>query len=485
MLLSNLQNTGFELLVPATLICSFLHCEKRWETMLVKQHVLLLLRIQRQEEQERRIRTTAENMQVCRIGGNSFCCCSSIQKAMEIHKAHVYHEEQISKQDVSETEQLKNYMMYLKFELSSGDPSRVQILYERAVTDFPLSSDLWLDYTCHLEQTLKVPEIVTCAYSRAARNCHHASELELATVYEQSLLCSFSSFEEYLNLFLTRIHFRPKEHKWSVAYVCLLGSFGVRAGKRSTAARGVWESLLKISGSMLEAWEAKGSWEPVQKIIQDICLSSLSFEREFGTPDDYDHVVKKVTPRLEELQLFKQQQEARLVAESVPRGDDNPGKKPSQKRKTGTRQTDEQPTPKRQVVQRLVYSIFISNLHLQASYPISRVWISLLDFTNAENLSKALAKNKKILLGKKELGDKRTRTTATESGTMEDPKISTEHSKESGAPLPASAIAVEGDLPRNLARPLGWTKSVTGKEEENDEIPKSNDEFRKMLLKKR
>ena len=45
---------------------------------------------------------------------------------------------------------------YLKFEQSFGDPARVQVLYERAVADFPVSSDLWLDYTRYLDKTLKV-----------------------------------------------------------------------------------------------------------------------------------------------------------------------------------------------------------------------------------------------------------------------------------------------------------------------------------------
>lgn len=48
---------------------------------------------------------------------------------------------------------------YLKFEQSSGDPARVQILYERAVADFPISSDLWLDYTLYMGKTLKVSSL--------------------------------------------------------------------------------------------------------------------------------------------------------------------------------------------------------------------------------------------------------------------------------------------------------------------------------------
>lgn len=44
----------------------------------------------------------------------------------------------------------------MKFEQTSGTPARVQVLYERAIADFPISSDLWLDYTRYLDKTLKV-----------------------------------------------------------------------------------------------------------------------------------------------------------------------------------------------------------------------------------------------------------------------------------------------------------------------------------------
>lgn len=37
-------------------------------------------------------------------------------------------------------------------------------------------------------------------------------------------------------------------------------------------------------------------------------------------------------------------------------------------------------------------------------------------------------------------------------------------------------------VPRNV-RPLGWIDKKKKTEEETDEVPKSNDEFRKMLLK--
>lgn len=52
----------------------------------------------------------------------------------------------------------------LDFEESFGDPARVHSLYERAITDFPVSSDLWLDYTRYVDRTLKVLGF-TCYYS--------------------------------------------------------------------------------------------------------------------------------------------------------------------------------------------------------------------------------------------------------------------------------------------------------------------------------
>ncbi|GKV14978.1 hypothetical protein SLEP1_g25779 [Rubroshorea leprosula] len=60
---------------------------------------------------------------------------------------------------------------YLKFEQSSGDPARVQILYERVITEFPISSSLWFDYTRYLDKTLKFGSVVRDVYSRATRNC--------------------------------------------------------------------------------------------------------------------------------------------------------------------------------------------------------------------------------------------------------------------------------------------------------------------------
>ncbi|PNY10159.1 squamous cell carcinoma antigen recognized by T-cells 3-like protein [Trifolium pratense] len=102
---------------------------------------------------------------------------SAYQKAVEMYNARIHLEEQISIQHISDSERLQQYMNYLKFEQSTGTPARIQVLYERAITDFPLSPDLWLDYTRYLDKTLKVGKIVSNVYSRATKNCPWVGEL--------------------------------------------------------------------------------------------------------------------------------------------------------------------------------------------------------------------------------------------------------------------------------------------------------------------
>ncbi|KAJ9174854.1 hypothetical protein P3X46_013455 [Hevea brasiliensis] len=342
---------------------------------------------------------------------------SAYQKAMEMYNDRVQYEEQVSKQDISETEKLQNFMNYLKFEKSAGDPARVQVLYERAITDFPISNDLWLDYTRYLDKTLKAGNVVRDVYLRATRNCPcvgelwvrylltlergRASEKEISDVFAKSLQSTFSTLEEYLDLFLTRIDGLRRrilfgsEAENVLNYSLIRETFQfasdylspqlknsdgllrlhaywslleLNLGKDLVAARGVWESLLKISGSMLEAWQGYiameiklGHIKEARSIYkrcyskrfpgtgsEDICHCWLRFEREFGTLEDFDHALQKVTPRLEELQLYRMQQESKAFAASTEQKDNPIKKNVREKRKGGPESTDEQSPAKRQ-----------------------------------------------------------------------------------------------------------------------------------------
>ncbi|KAG2396416.1 uncharacterized protein HKW66_Vig0226910 [Vigna angularis] len=296
---------------------------------------------------------------------------SSYQKALEMYNARFHLEEQILSLNVSDSEKLQHYMNYLKFEQSYGMPARIQVLYERAITDFPISLDLWLDYTRYLDNTLKVGNIVSNVYSRATKNCPwvgelwirymlslergHTSEKDLSEIFEKSLQCTFSTVEEYLDLFLTRVdglrRRMTSSSKEDLEYKIIRETFErasdylsphlkntegllhlymywarleTKLGKDVTAARGVWENCLKICGSMLQSWtgyiamevelghinEARSIYKRCYSKrlsgtgSEDICHSWLRFEREFGTLEDFDHASLKVRPRLKKIAYF-------------------------------------------------------------------------------------------------------------------------------------------------------------------------------------
>jgi hypothetical protein len=58
----------------------------------------------------------------------------------------------------------------LQLEKAQKDPARVQLLYERALAVFPVTSDLWLQYTRYLEAVLKVPALINKVRGRQILN---------------------------------------------------------------------------------------------------------------------------------------------------------------------------------------------------------------------------------------------------------------------------------------------------------------------------
>ncbi|CAL1385168.1 unnamed protein product [Linum trigynum] len=364
---------------------------------------------------------------------------SAYEKAMEMYNARVGFEEQICMKGISEEEKLQRFMNYLTFEKSDGDPARVQVLFERAVAEFPVSSDLWLDYVRYMDSTLKVGNVVRDVYMRASRNCPwvgelwvryllalergHAPEEDISAVLGRALQYTFSTLEEYLDLFLTRVdglrrrilsgrdkegvldfslvretfqasiswaYYRrllcfvlivPHMEEYASDYLSpqlkntdsllRLHAYWARLelnlGKDLVAARGVWESLLKTCGSLMEAWQGYITMETELGHIsearsiykrcygkrlagtgsEDICHSWLRFEREFGTLEDFDLAVQKVTPRLEELQLYKMQQELKTPVATVGQKENPVPKNAREKRKGGSNIIDEQSPAKR------------------------------------------------------------------------------------------------------------------------------------------
>jgi len=85
-----------------------------------------------------------------------------------------------------------------------------------------------MGYTSYLDRTLKVPYVLRSVHYRATRNCTwvgepwthyllsleriHASE-ELQHVFERAVQCSFPTIQEYLNVYLTRVHSLRQDFK--------------------------------------------------------------------------------------------------------------------------------------------------------------------------------------------------------------------------------------------------------------------------------
>ncbi|XP_073287671.1 uncharacterized protein [Primulina huaijiensis] len=580
------------------------------------------------------------------LDGLSSNVVSAYQKALEMLIARAHHEEQVSQKNV-ESEKLQEYMVYLKFEHAFGDPARIQILYERALAEFPVSSDLWFDYTQYLDKTFKTSRIVRDVYYRATRNCPWVGELwvryllslersngsveELSTAFERSLRYSFSSYDEYLNIYLTRVdglrrrfstslqnengmdyavirnvfqrasdHLAPDlKNTYSLLHMhSYWAHLELHVGKDSTAARGVWEGLLKISGSMLEAWQGYIAMEIEMDQInearslykrcyskrfpgtgsEDICHSWVRFEREYGSLESFDAAVQKVTPRLQELQLFMLPQESKNIGAATDEKE-NSKKSAREKRKPVSNSIDEQPpvkrrkdmdqkfktrekdedhtrytvevtevakvnnntvessnketkdhSPKKPVPFDDQCTAFISNLSLESTEGDLRNFfgvdggvvdiriltdkftkksrgLAYVDFTNDARLAAALEKNKQSLLGKRLSilkSDPHQGRKKRVAGNANKPKNmgeldSPEASKGRRGSQPQSVSKAHKEdvqltgrntfaVPRNV-KALGWNSSDRGKppakgvREEGDEIPKSNDEFRKMFLK--
>ncbi|CAN1352407.1 Squamous cell carcinoma antigen recognized by T-cells 3 [Linum perenne] len=348
------------------------------------------------------------NAESCDLDGIAANVVTAYHKAMQMYNVRVEYEGQIVL-NMSDGEKLQRFM-------SVGDPARVQVLYERAIAKFPVSSDLWLGYLRYMDRTLKAGNVLKDVYSRASKNCPwvgeiwvcyllalergHAPEKDISAVFERALQCTFSTLEEYLDLFLTRVDglrrriLSQSEEEGNLDFSLVKETFEyasgylspqlkntnsllrlyaywarleLNLGKDTVAARCVWESLLKMCGSMLEAWQGYitmevelGNIAEARSIYkrcygkrfagtgsEDICHSWLRFEREFGTLEDFDHAVQKVTPRLEELQFYKIQQE--LKPSAITTGlKENPVKKNAyEKRKGGSNITDEQSPAKR------------------------------------------------------------------------------------------------------------------------------------------
>ncbi|KAH9750147.1 EMBRYO DEFECTIVE 140 [Citrus sinensis] len=192
------------------------------------------------------------------------------EKEKQVQRIRCIFHRQLSVPLANSSATLLAYKYTWKYEQSSGDPGRVQLLYERAITDFPVSSDLWLDYTRYLDKTLKVGNVVRDVYSRATKNCPWVGELWVRSLL--SLECGRAYEEEistYLDVLLARIDglrrriLFSSEVEGALDYSLIRETFQCASDYLSEQMKNT-NGLLRLyayCGTMLEAWQSYISME--------------------------------------------------------------------------------------------------------------------------------------------------------------------------------------------------------------------------------
>ncbi|XP_043252724.1 squamous cell carcinoma antigen recognized by T-cells 3-like isoform X2 [Colletes gigas] len=136
--------------------------------------------------------------------------------------ARLPYEEKIVSSD-AESELLDSYKAYLLHEKQNGDPGRICVLYERAVTDLSLEVSLWLNYLTYLEENIKIESVLDQVYQRASRNVPWCAKiwqkwmksyekwgkptLDVQALLENALRAGFSTAEEYRNLWIAYLEY--------------------------------------------------------------------------------------------------------------------------------------------------------------------------------------------------------------------------------------------------------------------------------------
>ncbi|KZC14699.1 PREDICTED: squamous cell carcinoma antigen recognized by T-cells 3-like [Dufourea novaeangliae] len=132
-----------------------------------------------------------------------------------------YEEKVVSSQD--ESELLDAYKAYLRYEEHKGDPGRIIVLYERAVTDLSLETSVWLGYITYLEEKIKDQSFLDPLYRKASRNVPWCATIwqkwmrscekwdrpiiEVQTILENALAAGFSLPDDYRNLWMTYLEY--------------------------------------------------------------------------------------------------------------------------------------------------------------------------------------------------------------------------------------------------------------------------------------
>ena len=215
----------------------------------------------------------------------------------------------------AECELLDAYKAYLLHEKQNGDPGRVTVLYERAVTDLSLEMSLWLDYLTYLEESIKIESLLEQLYQRASRNVPWCGTiwqkwirsyekwgkpvLEVQSLLENALIAGFSTADDYRNLWMTYLEYlRRKVDPYSTeeakqletlrntfnrACEHLAKAFGLEGDPNCTVLQ-YWARTEAIHANNME--KARSLWADIlsqgHSVTASYWLEYISLERCYG-----------------------------------------------------------------------------------------------------------------------------------------------------------------------------------------------------------
>lgn len=85
---------------------------------------------------------------------------AAAQRSQEAADLRAANEEAVAAGKPADANLLAAYMAYIALEKAQKAPARVQLLFERVLTSFPVTSQLWLQYGRYLEAEIKVHDLI-------------------------------------------------------------------------------------------------------------------------------------------------------------------------------------------------------------------------------------------------------------------------------------------------------------------------------------
>ena len=237
---------------------------------------------------------------------------------------------------------------------AKSDPAHVQLLYERALAAFPVTTYLWQAYAYYMQDHIKVPAATNSVYSRALRNCPWVGSLwanalralelqstcdeqQHASLYSSALQAGLQTAEDYMEVILARLDglrhistddmqalrqgfqqaaelmqtYFPDYIDRSLRLHAYWADCELHIGKDAAGAEAVWENVLKSQmGRYIEPSVAyvtmlvgAGNHAQARRIFKRgysrnmeengrvfLCEAWLRFEREHGTAESFAEV---------------------------------------------------------------------------------------------------------------------------------------------------------------------------------------------------